>query len=277
MSKITSKLGENMKHTYGVVRISSVSQNELNGGTGVEFQTKKIKQYADLNDYHLADVFVDEISGVIDHRDGIEKLKVLIEAGKVERVLIWNTSRLFRSMVLFAQFYEMLNKHNVELISVSEGIKSSEKTGEMLFSIMVGISAYEKSIINERMVSGILTKVKSGKRGFGGKLPFGYKKKDGEIILDPKDGEIVKYIYKTINKLNKRGLSKIKRTNRMLALLKKNGYKYKGSDFKAYHLRVILGNEFYVGDMSYGSEKVSHIHPTIISKRLFNTTMKGLA
>ena len=266
-----------IKKTYGLVRISSHSQNEENGGTGVEFQTKKLNQYAELNDYELGGIFIDEISGAIADRDGIRKLKLLIDGDEVERVLIWNTSRAFRSMIHFARFYEMLKDNDVELVSVSEGIKSTEKTGEMLFSIMIGISAYEKSIIAERMLSGKITKLHKGERAFGGRLPYGYKRNNGDIVLDEVEGKTVKYIYKTVNRLNKKGYTKIKRTNRMLALLKKNGYKYKGEDIKAYHLRVILGNEFYIGEMNYGAETINHIHPTIISKRLFNSTMRAIA
>ena len=60
-----------IKKTYGLVRISSHSQNEKNGGTGVEFQTKKLNQYAELNDYEIGEIFVDEVSGTIADRDGI--------------------------------------------------------------------------------------------------------------------------------------------------------------------------------------------------------------
>jgi site-specific DNA recombinase len=266
-----------IKKTYGLVRISSHSQNEENGGTGVEFQTKKLNQYAELNDYEIGEIFVDECSGSLAERDGITKLKHLIDDGKVERVLIWNTSRAFRSMIHFARFYEMLKKNDVELVSVSEGIKSSNKTGEMMFGIMCSIAGYEKELINERMKSGKITKLQKGERAFGGRLPYGYKKDNGEIVLDEMEGKAVKYIYKTINRLNKKGYTKIKRTNRILTLLKKNGYKYKGENFKAYHLRVILGNEFYIGELNYGGTSTKHIHPTIISKRLFNSTLKGIA
>ena len=136
-----------MKKTFGIVRISSVSQNEENGGTGVEFQTKKLNQYAELNDYEIGGIFVDEVSGTIAEREGITNLKNLISDGKVERVLIWNTSRAFRSMIYFARFYEMLKENDVELGSVSEGIRSSRKEGEMMFGIMCSIAGYEKELI----------------------------------------------------------------------------------------------------------------------------------
>ena len=265
-----------MKKTYGIVRISSVSQNELNGGTGVEFQSTKLKQYAEFNDYEIGDIFVDEVSGAVAEREGIKNLKSLIDEGRVERVLIWNTSRAFRSMIYFARFYEMLKENDVELVSVSEGIKSTNKTGEMMFGIMCSIAGYEKELINERMMSGKITKLKKGERAIGGKLPYGYTKKDGEIVLDEVDGKAVEYIYKTINRFNKKGYSPTKRTQKMLKLLKNKGFKYNGKDFKNYHLKSILGNEFYIGELHYGLETTKHIHPTIISKRLFNSTMKGL-
>ena len=266
-----------MKKTYGIVRISSTSQSEKNGGTGVEFQIEKINQYALFNDYQMGEIFVDEISGAIAERDGIINLKKLIKEKKVERVLIWNTSRAFRSMIYFARFYEMLKENDVELVSVSEGIKSTNKTGEMMFGIMCSIAGYEKELINERMMSGKITKLKRGKRAIGGRLPFGYKKIEGNIVLDKMDGKIVQFIYKTINGYNKRNYTSTKRTQKMLRLLAKKGYKYKGKEFKNYHLKSILGNEFYVGELNYGSDKVNHIHPTIISKRLFNSTIGGMA
>jgi site-specific DNA recombinase len=260
-----------MKRTYGLIRISSTSQNEENGGTGVEFQTKKLIQYSELNDLEIGELFVDEVSGAIADRDGIIKLKNLIDEGKVERVLIWNTSRAFRSMIYFARFYEMLKENDVELVSVSEGIKSTNKTGEMMFGIMCSIASYEKELINERMKSGKVTKLHNGERAIGGTLPFGYKRIKGDIVLDEADGKIVEYIYKTVNRLSKKNYTKTKRTQRLLSLLKKKGYTYKGKEFKAYHIRSIVGNEFYVGELHYGSESVNHIHPTIISKRLFNS------
>ena len=54
-------------------------------------------------------------------------------------------------MIYFADFYKYLKKHNVELISVSEGIRSSRKEGEMMFGI-ARQSQGEKELINERMM-----------------------------------------------------------------------------------------------------------------------------
>ena len=88
-------------------------------------------------------------------------------------------------MIGFSKFYEFLKQHKVELISVSEGITSSSKTGSMMFGIMVSIASFDRVVITESMSSRRYTKVKNGVHGFGSKLPIGYTKDtDGEIRID---------------------------------------------------------------------------------------------
>ena len=36
-----------------IVRVSTILQTDENGGTGIQFQTEKLQQYADLNDMNL--------------------------------------------------------------------------------------------------------------------------------------------------------------------------------------------------------------------------------
>ena len=261
------------KRAFGLSRISSTIQSEKNGGTGLEFQSKKIKQYADLNDFILIKTITDVGSGGLSTRKGIEELKTHILNGDVDIVLIWNTSRAFRSMIHFSKFYEFLKDHNVELISVSEGIRSSRKEGEMMFGIMCSIAGYEKELIKERMMSGKITKLNKGVRSIGGSLPYGYTSDSkGEIIIDEDEGKVVNYIFRKTNLLSKtEHLTPIKRTKRLLKLLKQRGFKYRdGNHFQAYHLRWILNNKFYIGEMKYGEIKINHNHPTIISTRLYN-------
>ena len=144
----------NLTRAFGLVRVSTQIQTEEHGGTGLSFQSEKLSQYAKLNDFNLVKTISDVASGGLETRDGIEELKSHIENNDVDIVLIWNVSRAFRSMIYFADFYKYLKKHNVELISVSEGIRSSRKEGEMMFGIMASIAGYEKELINERMMSG---------------------------------------------------------------------------------------------------------------------------
>ncbi len=261
-----------MSKTIGLVRISTTLQMEEHGGTGVQFQTDKLIQYSKLHELNLSKIITDVASGGLETREGIEELKSIIESGGVDVVIVWNVSRAFRSMIGFSKFYEFLKQHKVELISVSEGIRSSSKTGSMMFGIMVSIAEMEKDVITERMMSGRYTKVKNGVRGFGSKLPLGYKKDtDGEIRIDDEQSKIVQYIFRKYNSLLKnQKLSKSKRTRTLLKLLQDRGFTYRGKSFTRWNIRDILNNKFYTGELKYGDVVTKHNYQPIISKRLFN-------
>jgi len=252
-----------MINTIAMIRVSTQLQTE---GTGLEFQSEKLKQYSKLNDFNLIKTISDVASGGLETRDGIEELKTDIENGGVDCVLIWNVSRAFRSMIHFSKFYEYLNEYNVELISVSEGIRSSSKTGSMMFGIMVSIAQFEKDLIAERCISGRMVKVNSGIRAYGKKI-YGYTT---DYKIDPDESKVVKYIFKKINSLKKKDYPKYKRTKHLLKLLKKHGYSYNGHEFKNYNIRDILKQKFYTGVLEYSDITTKHNYESIVSQRLFN-------
>ena len=112
-----------------------------------------------------------------------------------------------------------------------------------------------------------------GKKPYGGNLSYGYRKNNkGEVVIDHFDSKVVKYIFKNWNSLLKKNhLSKTKRTQRMLKLLKKNGFKFHGKDFKNWNIYDIVSNPIYCGLLKWKNKTVDSSYPTIISKRLFNT------
>ena len=258
--------GDKKNRVVGLVRVSSHIQSE---GSGLQFQTEKIQQYSLLNDFNLISLISDGCSGSYETRDGIEEVKILIENDEVDKVIIWNTSRCFRSMLHFSRFYDYLKKHNIELLSVSEGLSSFSKHGSMVYGIMSSISEFERSIIKERMMSGKITKVKNGERKIGGRMTFGYSNNNGSIEVN-ENGIIVRYIFKKMNELMKQNLTKTKRTQKLLKSLKRKGYKYYGKDFTHQNVKSILSNPFYYGELNYGSISSNHVHQTLVSKRLYN-------
>ena len=265
------------KNAIGISRVSTKNQSEEHGGTGIQFQEDKLNQYAEFHDLNLKKIISDVASGGLSTRDGIQELKSDILNGGVDVVLIWNVSRAFRSMIHFTRFYEFLNKHNVELISVSEGIRSSNKTGKMMFGVLCSISELEKDLINERMMSGRTTKVLNSERGFGGKVPFGYTRdNDGDVVVDDENADVVKYIFKKYNQLLKNPkFNKNTRTRRLIKLLTDRGFLFHGKRFRGCDVRHILNSEFYMGVMKYGEIRTKHKYPTLISKRLFNQVCIG--
>lgn len=248
---------------FGLARISSHIQAK---GTGLEYQSKKLTQYAELHELELVKVITDTASGALETRDGIEEIKAEIEKGNVDVILIYNTSRCFRSMLHFANFYEFLNENNVTLISVSEGIRSDTKEGQMMYGLMISIASYEKEIIKERLMSGKITKAQKGIRAFGSNVLFGYEKNNkNEIVINLKESVIVKFIFKKYAELLKRNITKSKRMRMLLKSLKKKGY-----EIKSYQIYNMFKNEFYKGILKYNGIVTESLSGSIISTRLFN-------
>ena len=248
---------------FGLARISSHIQAK---GTGLEYQSIKLTQYAELHELELVKVITDIASGALETRDGIKEIKAEIEKGNVDVILIYNTSRCFRSMLHFANFYEFLNENNVTLISVSEGIRSDTKEGQMMYGLMISIASYEKEIIKERLMSGKITKAQKGIRAFGSNVLFGYEKNNkNEIVINLKESVIVKFIFKKYAELLKRNITKSKRMRMLLKSLKKKGY-----EFKSYQIYNMLKNEFYKGILKYNGIVTESLSGSMISTRLFN-------
>ena len=136
---------------------------------------------------------------------------------------------------------------------------------------MMSVAQYEKTNIANRMNSGRHYKTKNGVRGFGGVVPFGYKRTiKGDVALDPENSKVVQYIYKKVNQLRGSKMSKTKKTQHILKLLKSKGYTFNGKGFDRHKLRQILSNPFYMGTLKYGNTTSVGVHQPIVSKRLYN-------
>ena len=259
------------KKCVSLIRVSTELQTESNGGTSLPIQREKLTDYAKMNSYDLIGTYEDVYSGGYESRMGIEKVKDLVKNGQVDVVLVYKCDRLFRSMLAFSKFYELLKKYDVELVSVSEGLSSKNETASLVFNLMMSVAQYEKSTIVNRLSSGRHYKAKNGIRGFGGVVPFGYKRTTkGEVVVDTDNSRAVQYIYKKVNQLKSSKMTKTKKTQHILKLLKQKGYKFNGQDFDCYKLRRILSNPFYIGVLNYGSTSSLGSHQAIVSKRLYN-------
>ena len=168
------------------------------------------------------------------------------------------------------QFIDMCKKHNVNVVSIQDNIDTSEPKSELILNILLSIATEERRVIKERLTMGREYKFKSNQIPYP-KIPFGYKRKNKTIIPD-KNSEIVQYIFKKWNILSKmKHITKTKKTQRLLKLLKRRGYTFNGRDFKWWNVRDILNNKMYCGEISWKGMTTNSSYPTIVSKRLYNS------
>ena len=144
-------------------------------------QIDELKDYAKHMTYQVVKVFSEKISGAkkIADRNALSELLDYVRNNKVDKVLIYECSRLSRRIVDFLQVIEELNELKVSLYIHQNGLETLLQDGSInpIASLVLGIIAQfnsmERSLIRSRMESGY-----NHFRDKGGKVgrKQGYKK-----------------------------------------------------------------------------------------------------
>lgn len=149
-------------------------------------QIDELKDYANHMNYQVVKVFCEKISGAkkVAERNALSELLDYVRNNKIDKVLIYECSRLSRRIVDFLQVIEELNELKVSLYIHQNGLETLLQDGTInpIASLVLGIIAQfnsmERSLIRSRMKSGY-----NYFRDNGGKVgrKTGYRKSQEEI------------------------------------------------------------------------------------------------
>ena len=84
--------------------------------------------------------------------------------------------------------------YGVNLICVEDGIDSSKEAGKLLISIIAAVAEMERENIRVQTMIGREQKAREGKWN-GGFAPYGYKLKNGELVIAEDEVEIIQMIF----------------------------------------------------------------------------------
>ena len=87
-----------------------------------------------------------------------------------------------------------MQNYGVNLICVEDGIDSSKEAGKLLISIVVAVAEMERENIRVQTMIGREQKAREGKWN-GGFAPYGYKLKNGELVIAEDEVEIIQMIF----------------------------------------------------------------------------------
>ena len=131
-------------------------------GQDYDRQLVELQQYADRMNYAVIKTFSEKISGAkkVEERHAMTELLNYIEVNKVDKVLIYECSRLSRRAVDFLSIIEMFNEKKISLYIHQNGLETLLPNGEinpiatLVLGILAQFNSMERSLIRSRMESG---------------------------------------------------------------------------------------------------------------------------
>ena len=132
-------------------RVSTSSQS-------VERQIRELTDIAKSNDWEIVETYTDMgISGAKgrDKRPELDRMMRDSIKGKFDVVMVSSIDRLGRSLQHLIEILNDLQSKSVELFMLKQSIDTTTPSGKMMFSVISAFAEFERSIIRERVVSGL--------------------------------------------------------------------------------------------------------------------------
>lgn len=236
------------------VRVSTEMQVD---GFSLDGQRNTLKRFAEREGMIIKDVYEDagKSGKSIEGRPAFTRLLNDIKNGlQIDYIMVYKLSRFGRNAADVLNSLELIQAYGINLISVEEGIDSSQTSGKLLITMLSAVSEIERENILEQTMNGRKEKARQGGWN-GGFAPYGYKLEDGNLLVIPEEAEQVRMIYDLFvnsslgisgiaKKLNKQGIGK--------NVDRPNSYSTRWTQST---IKNILDNPIYCGYIAYGRTK----------------------
>jgi DNA invertase Pin-like site-specific DNA recombinase len=100
-------------------------------------------------------VIIDRISGAASSRPGMDEMMKLCRRRRVGAVVVERYDRFARSVRQLVEAAELFSSLGIEFVSLREGVNTSTPNGRLVFGIFASIAEFERSLISERVSSGM--------------------------------------------------------------------------------------------------------------------------
>jgi len=258
------------ERAVGYVRVSTTGQAK--DGYSLSYQEDEIRRYCAAHHLELLEIYKDEgISGakvdeddLIIRREGLQELLSELKWRDIKKIVVLNTSRLWRSDMVKVLIQRELKRYQVDVKAVEQptySIYTHDPSDFLINGMMELLDAYQRLEISLKLTRGRRKKAQEG--GYaGGRAAFGYYAEKGqkELHIDAQQAEIVRRVFMLRELHPLWSLSDIARQ------LQAEGYTTKeGKQFSKVQVKRILDRrDFYCGMYSYGAVQVQGQHYAIL-------------
>jgi site-specific DNA recombinase len=197
-------------------------------------------------------------SGGTLERPALRRLLRDIEVGKIDAVVCYRIDRLTRALTDFTKLVEILDRHSISLVSITESFNTATSLGRLNLHMILSFAQYERELAGERIRDKFL---QSRKRGMwmGGHAPLGYDVRDRKLIVNETEAALVRHIFDRFLQVGS--------ATRLVQELNAAGHRTKrGKTFDKGVLYKLLNNRTYVGEVEHKGAIYPGEHEAIVDR-----------
>lgn len=246
------------------LRVST--EEQAKEGFSINAQRERLTKYADLKDWDLFDLYVDEgRSGKSTDRPELQRMLADAKGRKFNVILFFKLDRFTRSVKDLYHLWEELEKQGVDLHSATEPIDTTTPIGRALMGLLGIFAQLERETIAERVGFGMEQMVREG-GWHGGPVPYGYEQDGKSLVINQEEAEVVKLIFhKYVSGMGE---------HRVSMWLNGQGYRKNGELWNQSTMNYLLQNRVYIGQFEWNKGKddyfaVDNAAPPILDRETF--------
>jgi DNA invertase Pin-like site-specific DNA recombinase len=128
-----------------------------------ENQAIELRTYAEARGW-TATEYTDQISGKKESRPALDRLQLAARRRQFDVVVVWDLSRLGRSLGHLIRLVEDFQALGISLVSLRDGLDLSTPSGRLHMHVLGALANFERERLRERVICGLQRARAQGKR-----------------------------------------------------------------------------------------------------------------
>ena len=205
-------------------------------------------------------------------RPALQRLLADLRQGLVDVIVVYKIDRLTRSLADFARIVETLDRQGASFVSITQQFNTTTSMGRLTLNVLLSFAQFEREVTGER----IRDKIAASKRKgiwMGGNLPLGFDAQNRQLVINDREAETVRYIFKQYLELG--AVSALKTELRRQNIVSKvwvssSGRKKGGVGFSRVALYYLPRNAIYIGCIVHRGATYDGQHSAILQQELWD-------
>lgn len=236
-------------------RVSTEMQAEE--GHSLEAQHDRLLEYIRAQGWELFRIYTDPgVSAKDLKRPGVQELIRDLKQGLFDAVLVHKLDRLTRNISDLYDLVEMVNKHNIKMISFSENIDTSTPMGRMFVYILGIFAQMHRENLREEVLKGMTKRAEKGLHNVTVPM-YGYTRdEEGNLHIVESEAKWVRFIFERY--IQGIGTTSIAKELNELGIRRNQGAKW-----DQHKVMLTLTNLHYTGKIHWKAAHLAEEHRII--------------